>query len=206
MINKFCIHCGTPRVPISSERIEIIPPTQSMGTPQDVIEPAPKKKITSQALFKKKWFIALLIIVPVLCCGLVVGAIVWATSQTGSDNILLGVPTGDDRSDLYLLRLEEEVSKGTLLAEDVYSYDMEFNYNRDGETYSLGNYDQNFGGFIPEQELLVIWYEDEDGDFYLQRQELNRIPRLQSLTTTSMALARFLNNGQDIFINEDFRK
>ena len=164
---------------------------------------------SSHALIRQKWFLALLILVPLLCCVVIGCAIVLVLVKTGSlsvghgaDNILLGIPNRSSQFDLYLLRLGEEVKDGTLLVEDALTSDMYLSYYQDGEFFPLGNYYQGIGGFVPEQELLVIWYEEKNGDLFIQRHAINEAsPETLYDSHHGDGYARVLNEGQDIFIN-----
>jgi hypothetical protein len=201
---KFCIHCGVPHTPAAPEEIELQSTAESPAAP-----PHPDK--TGHALIKQKWFIALLVGVVLLCCLVVAAAAVFVLVKNGTislgggggDNILIGVPSRSSQSDLYTLRLGKELSEGTLLAEDVFTSGMYLSYQKDGESYALGNYFNHFGGFIPQQKLLVIWYEDEDGDLVIQRYTLNQDAPLPVFDSNEgNGYGQVFDDGQDVFINE----
>jgi hypothetical protein len=196
---KFCAHCGTPRAPVTPEGINL--------TPQ-----APKAVKTGHSLFKQKWFIALLIAAVLFVCLLVVAVVVLVLVQTGKlslgggggDNILIGMTSRSSQTDLYQLGLGDELEKGTLLAEDAMDSSMYFSYRMEDEDIALGNYYNSFGGFIPEQKLMVLSYEDEDGDVYVQRQALNQDAAVPVFDGNGdYGYGQVLNSGKDIFINEN---
>ena len=201
---KFCIHCGVPHAPVAPEEIELKSAAESPAR-----LPA-RQEQPSHGLFKQKWFIAVLIGVVLLCCLVVVAAAALVLVKNGTislggggDNILIGLPNRSSQSDLYTLRLGKELSEGTLLAEDVLTSSMYLSYQKDGESYPLGNYFNHFGGFVPQQKLLVIWYEDEDGDLFIQRYALNQDAPLPVFDSNEgNGYGQVFNDGQDVFINE----
>ena len=209
---RFCIHCGSPReAVISLGDASLQSPSVVAETPQPTVEHTPEPKKPSHALVKKKWFLALLILVPLLCCMVVLAVAVLVLVTTGTislgsagDHILLGFTNRSNRTDLYMLRLGEEPRQGTVLVEDALLSRWYLNYYQDGEAYRLGSYYQQFGGFVPEQKLLVIWYEDEEGNVYIQRQSLSQDSPTQVFSSQDTdGYGRVLNDGQDIFINAE---
>jgi Tol biopolymer transport system component len=202
--HMFCAHCGVPRVPAAAEEIHVKPAIEKPPSP-------PRQARPSHALYKQKWFLATLIVVPLLCCVLVLAVAGVVLVQTGTislsrsgDNILIGVPSRSNQADLYSLRLGEALNEGTLLAEDVHTSNMFLSYQEDGDYSPLGNYYYHFGGFVPGQKLLVIWYEDEDGDVNIQRYLLNQDAPLPIFNSNDgNGYGQVFNNGQNIFINQE---
>jgi hypothetical protein len=200
---KFCSQCGVPHAPAAPEEIELKSAAESPAA-------SPRQEQPSHGLFKQKWFIAVLIGVVLLCCLVVVAAAALVLVKNGTlslggggDNILIGLPSRSSQSDLYTLRLGKELSEGTLLAEDVFTSGVYLSYQKDGESYALGNYFNHFGGFVPQQKLLVIWYEDEDGDVFIQRYALNQDAPLPVFDSNEgNGYGQVFNDGQDVFINE----
>ncbi len=200
---KFCSHCGVPHAPVVPEVIELKSAAENPAA-------SPRQEQPSHGLFKQKWFIAVLIGVVLLCCLVVVAAAALVLVKNGTlslggggDNILIGLPSRSSQSNLYTLRLGKELSEGTLLAEDVFTSSVYLSYQKDGESYPLGNYFNHFGGFVPQQKLLVIWYEDEDGDVFIQRYTLNQDAPLPVFDSNEgNGYGQVFNDGQDVFINE----
>lgn len=83
----------------------------------------------------------------------------------GGDQILLAFPDRDGDIDLYLLKLGQDQDEGTLLAEEVTWASTDFELLEDERYRGMGG---TYGGFVPDSDRLLLWYE-LDGDVVIQQ-------------------------------------
>lgn len=209
---RFCIHCGAPRetaISLGEASRDTPAALVEIGSPAAELAPVAKPPVQVQA--KKKWVLALLIGIPLVCCLMVLVVAVLVLLATGtlssgrsSQHILLGFTNPAEQTDLYLLRLGDGLSQGTVLVEDARVSSWYLNYYQEGQAYSLGSYYEQFGGFVPEKKLLVYWYEDEEGTVHIQRQYLNQDFASQVYHSQDLqGYGRVLNDGEDIFFKTE---
>jgi Tol biopolymer transport system component len=151
-----------------------------------------------------------LIIGLVLICLITLAGFAWAACSFGwiqcgggGDRIVIGMPNRNGEADLYLLRLGQDLERATLLAEDTLISTTNISYQEDGNIYSIGNYNHHVGGFIPGQKELVIWFENDAGEIFVQRQAINQDSPTPIFDSNQGDIyGRLINNGQDLFLNE----
>ena len=209
---KFCVHCGSAREPAAAQSFTP-PPVRFQPEAQDDYSAGASQPASSKfsAFMKKKGVLpALIAVLVVLCLGaLAIAGFVLCQAGVlpfcpGNDNrIVIAMPNRDGEAELYLLRLGQDIEKATLLAENAYRSDFYLSYMQGEMFYSLGGFG-GFGGFIPEQSYLVFWYEDDDGDVHVLRQEFNQdTPDEIYDSSSSTTGGRLFNNFQDIYFYED---
>ena len=211
---KFCVHCGTARQAAAPAAPSYNPPPAVyQGMPQETpIAPTPDVNASQPtSFFKKKGVMAGLIIGLVLLCILLLAVVGFVLVQTGvislpgggGDRILIGMPNRDGEADLYLLGLGKDLEKATLVAEDTRSSSLYISYLQDSEYQSIGNYTHYYGGFVPGQSYLLVWYTDEDGETHVLRQAFNQDTPLEIFNSDEDFMwGDIVNNGSDLFINE----
>jgi hypothetical protein len=103
--------------------------------------------------------------VGLLCVILVaVLALNWLSSALfGGHQVLLGFPDPNGEVDLALLKLGQDEEKAIEMADDVTrSEDAVFAFFDDGMVQGLIG--ETYGGFIPNTNRLICWYQDDGGD------------------------------------------
>jgi len=107
--------------------------------------------------------VAGVIVLLVICA--VVAVFVGIPMLTGGDQILLAFPDRDGEVELYLLKLGQDQDEGTLLAEEVTWASTDFELLEDERYRRMGG---TYGGFVPDSDRLLLWYE-LDGDVVIQQ-------------------------------------
>ena len=188
-------------------------PAVFQGMPQEIPVASPPDVNASPptSFFKKKGVMAGLIIGLVLLCILLLAAVGFVLVQTGvislpgggGDRILIGMPNRDGEADLYFLGLGKDLEKATLVAEDARSTSLYISYLQDSEYQRIGNYTHYYGGFVPGQSYLLVWYRDEDGETHVLRQAYNQDTPVEIFKSDENFMwGDIVNNGNDLFINE----
>jgi Tol biopolymer transport system component len=208
---KFCVQCGTARKSVT-------PPGAGVNNnpPPAVYQPARQEASGANALaarkrplaslFKNKAaMIALVIGLGIVCLLTLAIVVVFIFPKLGGggSGILIGIPTSDGEADLYTLRLGQDLEQATLLAENVLESDLYVYSLQDSQYSRIGNPMLNFGGFVPNQNRLVFWYADSDGESYLQRFQMNQdAPTELYHGNFNYMYGTIYNNGRDIFLRE----
>jgi hypothetical protein len=208
---KFCVHCGVTRESTSPDGAPVnnnLPPAVYQPAPEvaSITDASAAKKRPLAGLFKNKAaMIALVIGLGIVCLLTLAIVVVFIFPKIGGSGsgIFIGMPNRDGEADLYTLRLGQDIEQATLLAEHALRSTMNLYDIQDGIYSRIGTYTQNFGGFVPNQNMLVFWYADSEGEVFLQRYQMNQdVPtELYHGNFESMS-GSIYNNGQDIFLIE----
>lgn len=199
---KFCVHCGTPSAGTSVQETVVIPGQSPVGPfpggpPHKPAKRGPKL-FNNNALLLGGASIGLLLVVI-----LAVVAVNWfLDSGAGGNRLLLAFPDRGGENDLYLLRLEQTKDEGTLIAEDVRAALGYFWVSEAPDQFiPVGSYE--YGGFVPESDVSLFWYQDDDGDIFLNKMRAkDDQPTLLFDSNSSYLMGRVLGDGRDIFVVE----
>jgi len=180
----------------------VIPGQPPVGAGPGIPPQTPVKK-GSEYSKSKAFRLAGVTVGVVLLISLAVAAVTWfIRSSTGGSRLLLAFPERSGEYDLYLLRLKQSQDEGTLIAEDVRNTTGYFSI-RDADKHfiSIGNYD--YGGFVPETDSLLFWYQGSDGDIFLEKMGVNGDQPTSLFDSNSEYLVgRALGGGRDVFVIE----
>ncbi|MBE9508998.1 MAG: hypothetical protein IMY86_13235, partial [Chloroflexi bacterium] len=118
---------------------------------------------------------------------------------TGGDRVLLAFPSRGGDVELYLLKLGQDERDGILLAEDVEWVSTTLWLLEDGQYRLWGD---GFGGFVPNTNHVLLWYEEE-GDTVMQQIRIgDREPTEVIELSEGLHSGKVVNDFEFIFLEE----
>ena len=152
---KFCPACGE-KAPTSAPQPRAVPTAKSpVSSP-----PAPRRRKMHWAIFVLLGGLAFVLLIGVLAIVLVVLPRVFpALAIWNREQVLLGVPQKEGRTDFYVADLGADTSDWVRLARSArYNDNLLWYVDKDLQTHALGWYP---GGFVPGTNRLLVTYVDE---------------------------------------------
>lgn len=114
------------------------------------------------------------------------------------DRILVASPSRNGEADLYLVRLGDDLSHGTTLAEDTGAGSGSLSALHDGQVGTIGTF--GYGGFLRGTSYLLYQYQEE-GETSVYRLRIGgREPSLVFQSRAAYSL--WTTDGQTLFIHE----
>jgi Tol biopolymer transport system component len=120
------------------------------------------------------------------------------------EQVMLGFPNRSGEADLYLLKLGQEEDKGVLIAEDASPASQVWFFFYEEEEYK-GQVGGQYGGFIPNSNRVLYWYQDEDGEAVVHEITVGGREPSEIMTTDALPLQGSVFGNSDIMFLQETR-
>ncbi len=193
--NKFCIKCGEPLGTPSSEPAggAAVPPTQPQDTQPETQES------------KRRW--PFIILSAVLIFAVAAAIFFFLNSRTASGpELLLAFPNRDGEADLMILRVGQDEQDGQEVANNALSPNRSqlqaWAWFED-ENDKIHRLEREFGGFLPNSDSLLIYYQDGD-EVVVEEVEIGGEQSTETISTDALPIyMQYLPDSSRIFIREN---